>query len=39
MISDKKLDKVKSRIYEYDELYDEKQFKSDAYMFEEIEYR
>lgn len=39
MISDKKLEKVKSRIYEHDELTEEKQLKADAYMFEEIEYR
>ena len=38
MISDKKLEKVKSRIYEYDELTEEKQLKSDAYIFEEIKY-
>lgn len=39
MISDKKLEKVKSRIYEHDELTEEKQLKEDSYMFEEIEYR
>lgn len=39
MISDKKLKKVKGRIYEYNKLIDDKQPKTDAYIFEEIKYK
>lgn len=39
MISDKKLERVKGRIYEYNELIEDKQLKADAYIFEEIKYK
>ena len=39
MISDKKLKKVKGKIYEYNKIINDKQLKADAYLFEEIEYR